>query len=1103
MKKIISQLSLFLFAILLVPSAYSQDFNNKTINRLGCATPPMTELQRKYTLNVVDKAVASRKGANNQNSGTTCVPIRIHRVMLDNRTGGVAIGDINKGVANLNKFYLKAGIEFYIASISDITSSEWYDFQQSEETAMTSGNSIYDAPNVYFVGKITTSSGGGACGYAYYPADAIWSLNILMDNDCLLNGPNGTFVHEFGHFFNLAHTHQYTESGNTDPNAENVPRAGANANCGNKGDLLCDTQADPNGSNNPSCNFINDGTSKNDINGQVYAPDIDNIMSYYTDACGGIFTPEQYTRMANGLATRLKHTTYNLDAPPIVVTNASGLTATLNNSSGVDLAWIDNAVNEFGYLIERSSDGGRTWVSLIDGGVSFDITSYTDTKIYTGNQLYKYRIKASNDNCNDYSNEASTLCIPNHENGSCDPNKDGLGIAIYNVQLDGDGTGDISNLNNGCTGPLSVFNSNHSANVTAGNNYNVVVDFYKGGRAYDQFFTIWMDVNQDGDFDDGNEKIYQSTIAKKGFTAPITIPQTAMNGYTTMRIRSGYSKEVTSPCAYNPWSEAEDYQFVVSGGRYPDSTPPIFENSTPSISSVTQSGFTLGTDINEAGIIYYVVVADGASAPTSAEVKSGRGSGDVGQIDSGNTAVTSGDFSKNFSVTNLSKETAYDVYVVAEDDNGIPNLQVSPKKIDVATYLKPTITFSNIISTYGDANFNLGATSDSGGTITYSIEGENTTGTSLSATNNKTVTLGNAGSIIIRATQAANGSFSSETKDITLTISTAALTITADSGLSKIYGSYDPTLAYTITGFLGADNEASLDTGVSISRTAGENVASYVVTPSAAADTNYSISFVTSVFNITQAALTVTADSGLSKIYGSYDPTLAYTITGFLGADNEANLDTGVSISRVAGENVASYVLTPSAAADTNYSISYATSSFTIIAATLTITGLTGDNKVDDGTTEATASGTPVLSGVQTGDVVSLGGAPVFTFASADVGTGIVITTTGYTISGVESVNYSLTQPILSADITAGLGVDDVSLIALLEIYPNPIVNELFIKTNSIQLEQVIIYDVLGKSIINTKLNLDKIDVSTLKVGMYLLKIKTDRGTVVRRILKK
>lgn len=116
-----------------------------------------------------------------------------------------------------------------------------------------------------------------------------------------------------------------------------------------------------------------------------------------------------------------------------------------------------------------------------------------------------------------------------------------------------------------------------------------------------------------------------------------------------------------------------------------DTTPPVFENSTPSSTSITTTGFTLNTDINEAGKIYYVVVADGATAPTSAEVKAGTGSGGSGQVTSGNAAVSTGSFTNAFSVTGLTASTAYDVYVVAEDDEGTPNLQTSPTKIDVTT----------------------------------------------------------------------------------------------------------------------------------------------------------------------------------------------------------------------------------------------------------------------------------------------------------------------------------------------------------------------------------------------------------------------------------
>ena len=109
------------------------------------------------------------------------------------------------------------------------------------------------------------------------------------------------------------------------------------------------------------------------------------------------------------------------------------------------------------------------------------------------------------------------------------------------------------------------------------------------------------------------------------------------------------------------------------------------------------------------------------------------------------------------------------------------------------------------------------------------------------------------------------------------------LTVTADAA-SKVYGATDPVLSYTITGFINGDTEADLDTAVSISRAAGEDVGTYTITPSGAAASNYTVSFVTADFTITQAALTVTA-SDQTKVYGATDPVLTYTITGFINGD--------------------------------------------------------------------------------------------------------------------------------------------------------------------------------------------------------------------------
>lgn len=176
--------------------------------------------------------------------------------------------------------------------------------------------------------------------------------------------------------------------------------------------------------------------------------------------------------------------------------------------------------------------------------------------------------------------------------------------------------------------------------------------------------------------------------------------------------------------------------------------------------------------------------------------------------------------------------------------------------------------------------------------------------------------------------------------------------------------------------------------------------------------------------NCEPIALTITGITGGNKIY---DGTTAASASGtailsgveagddvFLGGSPvftfaSANVGTGVTI------NTSGYTINGTDAG--NYTLTQPTLSGDITAKELTITGITGGDKEYDGTTVASASGTATLSGVETGDDVIIGGSPVFTFASANVGTDININTSGYTINGTDSGNYTLTQPTLSASI--------------------------------------------------------------------------------------
>jgi hypothetical protein len=104
-----------------------------------------------------------------------------------------------------------------------------------------------------------------------------------------------------------------------------------------------------------------------------------------------------------------------------------------------------------------------------------------------------------------------------------------------------------------------------------------------------------------------------------------------------------------------------------------------------------------------------------------------------------------------------------------------------------------------------------------------------------------------------------------------------------------------------------------------------------------------------------------------------------------------------------------------------NYILTQPSVSANITAKGLTVTGITANNKIYDGTTTANLNTTgATLVGVVTGDSVSLNGTGAMgIFADANVGTGKMVTISGLTLTGSDAGNYTLPQPIVTANIVA------------------------------------------------------------------------------------
>lgn len=194
---------------------------------------------------------------------------------------------------------------------------------------------------------------------------------------------------------------------------------------------------------------------------------------------------------------------------------------------------------------------------------------------------------------------------------------------------------------------------------------------------------------------------------------------------------------------------------------------------------------------------------------------------------------------------------------------------------------------------------------------------------------------------------------------------------------------------------------------------------------------NYSLSQPTATASITRAALSVTGITVANKGYdGTTVATLNTTSAALSGIvlGDTVTLDTSSAVGAFAnpavgtGKPVTVTGLVIGGASSANYTLTPPTLTADITRFTLTVTGITSNNKTYDATATAALNntGSAVLVGILSGDTVTLNVVSATgTFSSAAVGTGKTVTVAGLALGGANSGNYTLIQPTTTADITA------------------------------------------------------------------------------------
>jgi len=106
--------------------------------------------------------------------------------------------------------------------------------------------------------------------------------------------------------------------------------------------------------------------------------------------------------------------------------------------------------------------------------------------------------------------------------------------------------------------------------------------------------------------------------------------------------------------------------------------------------------------------------------------------------------------------------------------------------------------------------------------------------------------------------------------------------------------------------------------------------------------------------------------------------------------------------------------------------------------------------------------------------------------------------------------NYFYITLLLVFFFTAGVSAQDVkqpktqdsSVIEGLNLYPNPVSNgKVYITSKNDSDKEIIIFDVLGKKVLQTMISSKELNVSSLSSGVYIIKIDEDEATATRKLI--
>ena len=234
------------------------------------------------------------------------------------------------------------------------------------------------------------------------------------------------------------------------------------------------------------------------------------------------------------------------------------------SENSTTISWTSSgAIN---YTIAYREDGASSWSSATSANNTYQLTGLN------ASTSYQYAVRGE---CDGLSSDwtaiksFTTLSAPTG-GGSGGSNSSYCASAGTDASYEWIARVQIAGIDNqtGNNGGYEDFTS-ISTDLELGSTSAIVLVPGFASDTYNEYWKVWIDFNQDGDFADAGELAFdQGGMSTGTVNGQIVVPQSALEGETTMRVQMKYNGS-GSVCETFDYGEVEDYTVNIIGASLP------------------------------------------------------------------------------------------------------------------------------------------------------------------------------------------------------------------------------------------------------------------------------------------------------------------------------------------------------------------------------------------------------------------------------------------------------------------------------------------------------------------------------------------------------